>query len=233
MNTFDAWLVGCLNRFAEHSCRFDWIVVRLSDSELAKGAVIMFLAWWAVFQREEHDGGRKPYQVLSTMLIAASVAVVAARILAWALPFRERPLRGTLLAFHLPCAMDRGTLPGWSAFPSDHAVLFVALAVMILFLSRPLGSVALLYVGAVICLPRIYLGIHWPTDILAGALIGVGFAYLTRMPALRVLADRWTSKLYRDRPGPFFALLFLLSYQVATLFREVRLVLMVALRWAR
>lgn len=233
MNTFDAWLVGYLNRFAEHSCRFDWVVVRLSESELAKGAVVMFLAWWAVFRREEHDEGRRPCQVLSTMLITASAAVVVERILASILPFRERPLRGTLLPFHLPCAMDRGMLPGWSAFPSDQAVPFVALAVMILFLSSPLGWVALLYVGIVICLPRIYLGIHWLTDILAGALIGVGFAYLTRVPAIREVADRWTSKLYRDQPGPFFALLFLLSYQVATLFREVRLVMTVALRWAR
>jgi undecaprenyl-diphosphatase len=233
MNAFDTSIVWYLNQFANYSCRFDWVVVRWSDSELLKGAVVMFLAWWAVFGRGERDGERKPYQVLSAMLVSASVAVVAARILAWILPFRERPLRAAALHFHLPSTMDRGTLPGWSSFPSDHAVLFVALTVMILFVSRPLGWVSLFYAGTFICLPRIYLGIHWPTDILAGAAFGVGFAYLSRTPVLIEAADRWTSKWHRDRPGLLFASLFFLSYQVATLFREVRLVLPALSGWAR
>jgi undecaprenyl-diphosphatase len=121
--------------------------------------------------------------------------------------------------------MNGGTLTGWSSFPSDHAVLFVTLAVAILFISRPLGWLALSYVVAFICLPRIYLGIHWPTDILAGALLGVGFAYLAKMPAFSHAVGRWTDRWRREQPGLFFALLFFASYQVTTLFREIRLVL--------
>jgi len=225
MNVFDTTIIWALNQFANRSWLFDWLMVRWSDSDLLKGAVVMCLAWWAAFDRGERDGVRKPHQILTGMLFAASASVAAARILAWVLPFRERPLRIPALHFHLPYSMDQGTLPGWSSFPSDHAVLFIALAVSILFVSRPLGWTSLIYAGTFICLPRLYLGIHWPTDILAGAALGVGFAYLTKLPALSNAVDVWTSRWHRERPGLLYALLFFLSYQVATLFRETRLVL--------
>jgi undecaprenyl-diphosphatase len=225
MNGFDTSIIWFLNQFANRSCRFDWLVVHWSDSDLLKGAVVMFLAWWAAFQRGEQDGGRKPYGLLAGMLFSASLAVAAARILAIIVPFRERPLRVSAFHFQLPCGMDGGTLPGWSSFPSDHGVLFVSLAVSILFISRPLGWIALSYVAAFICLPRLYLGIHWPTDILAGTLIGVGFAYLAKLPAFSNAMGRWTDRWRREQPGLFFALLFFFSYQVTTMFRETRLLL--------
>jgi undecaprenyl-diphosphatase len=233
MNALDTTIIRYLNQFANRSQLFDWLVVRWSESELLKGAVMMFLVWWAAFGRGERDEGRKSCQILISMLLAASASVAVARILAWIVPFRERPLRVSALQFHLPYRMDGGTLPGWSSFPSDHAVLFIALAVCILFVSRPLGWISLFYVGTFICLPRIYLGIHWPTDILAGAVFGTGFAYLTRIPVLNEAVGMWTSRWHRERPGLLFALLFLLSFQVATLFREIRLVLPALSNWMR
>ena len=67
--------------------------------------------------------------------------------------------------------------PESKSFPSDHATLAFAIAVsLILSGERKWGTVAL--VAAVfVALGRVYVGVHFPLDILAGALLGTGSAY--------------------------------------------------------
>jgi hypothetical protein len=60
-------------------------------------------------------------------------------------------------------------LSGWSSFPSDHACLFFALATGLCLISPVIGGLALLHASLIVSLPRIYLGLHYPTDVLAGA----------------------------------------------------------------
>lgn len=64
-----------------------------------------------------------------------------------------------------------------NSFPSGHAVFFFALAVIILFW-RPKWGWFYLASAAVLSFARIYVGVHWPLDILGGAAIGLacGFA---------------------------------------------------------
>jgi membrane-associated phospholipid phosphatase len=73
----------------------------------------------------------------------------------------------------------------WSAFPSDTAALFFFLATCLWSISTLLGSLALLDAAFLICLPRVFLGIHYPTDILAGAVIGVVGGYWATRPNAR------------------------------------------------
>jgi membrane-associated phospholipid phosphatase len=48
----------------------------------------------------------------------------------------------------------------------------------ILWWVRPWAGLLALVYGLVVAVGRIYVGKHWPTDILAGALLGVGMAWL-------------------------------------------------------
>lgn len=58
------------------------------------------------------------------------------------------------------------------SFPSGHAAFFFALSTVIYFYNRKIGA---LFLGAsfLIALARIFVGVHWPADILAGASIGI------------------------------------------------------------
>jgi hypothetical protein len=53
---------------------------------------------------------------------------------------------------------ESGGTDGLECFPSDHAVMFSALAVGLCFVSLRLGLFATLYVVCAICFPRAYLG---------------------------------------------------------------------------
>ncbi|OGN16844.1 MAG: hypothetical protein A3C81_02220 [Candidatus Yanofskybacteria bacterium RIFCSPHIGHO2_02_FULL_46_19] len=64
------------------------------------------------------------------------------------------------------------------SFPSGHASFFFALATGIYFYNKKLGACYLL-LATVISIARVFAGIHWPLDILAGAGLGIATAYLT------------------------------------------------------
>lgn len=73
--------------------------------------------------------------------------------------------------------------PTGSSFPSGHAA--VAMATMALLAERcevPGGRVLLRSVGAYVAASRVYVGVHYPTDAIGGAGLGLGLAALWRGP---------------------------------------------------
>ena len=164
-----------LNQFAGVSGTFDRLVSNAVHVHLLKGGVVMAVLWWLWFRGAGPDQERTRQRLILTM--AGGIAGVAiARTLAALLPMRLRPIHEPGIEFVLPLGMEATVLDGWSSFPSDHAVLFFALATGFWFVSRVAGAVTLAYAAVIICLPRIYLGLHYPTDILAGALVGIAVA---------------------------------------------------------
>lgn len=62
-----------------------------------------------------------------------------------------------------------------SSFPSDHAAAAFAIAVVLVAVHRRLGSLLLL-TAALIGFARVYVGDHYPGDVLVGAGVGVAAA---------------------------------------------------------
>jgi undecaprenyl-diphosphatase len=75
---------------------------------------------------------------------------------------------------------------GGYSFPSNHALNNFAAATFIYRLF-PNYKWVVFIVAALIALSRVYLGVHYPSDILVGALIGVAFGYLFSLAALPVV----------------------------------------------
>jgi undecaprenyl-diphosphatase len=63
------------------------------------------------------------------------------------------------------------------SFPSDHAAAAFAIAVAVLLLSRRAG-LPLLVLAVFVAFSRVALGVHYPSDVLAGAAIGALAAFV-------------------------------------------------------
>ena len=60
-----------------------------------------------------------------------------------------------------------------SSFPSDHAAAALAIAGLLVFYHQRLGALALA-AAALVAYSRVYVGDHYPADVLVGAVIGLG-----------------------------------------------------------
>lgn len=102
--------------------------------------------------------------------------------------FMDDILRGSLTVhclFHIRTARS---------FPSGHTTAIFALAVALIGLYGRRMRFMLLLAGLV-GLSRIYCGAHFPSDVLAGAIIGSLFSYATLVAVRdRVLAPEFSSK---------------------------------------
>jgi len=64
-----------------------------------------------------------------------------------------------------------------SSFPSGHAAFFFALSTVVYFYNKKAGYLFFL-ASFLISISRVFCGIHWPSDILAGAAIGIFSGWL-------------------------------------------------------
>lgn len=67
-----------------------------------------------------------------------------------------------------------------SSFPSGHAAAFFAVSAVVYYFNKKLGT-AFFIVSFLISIFRVFCGVHWPSDILAGAIIGLFSGWLITM----------------------------------------------------
>jgi undecaprenyl-diphosphatase len=216
----DADVAVLLNEAARQTPNLDKILVYLATANILKGGVMMVVVWWLWFQRSGEIAERR-IRILCT-LTGLVIAITGARALTICAPFRPRPIHAPGLSLSVPFGIDPSYLGKLSSFPSDHAALFIALTVGLFYISWRMGVAALVYTLIIIVFPRLYLGLHYVSDMIVGGFIGLLVIYLVQLTRVRQLIGRIGLTLMEHHPSAFYAAMFLFSYQLVNQFDDLR-----------
>lgn len=161
-----------------------------------KWGVIVFAVATAALWLFARPGGSVKWKVASaSALAAAGLALVVNRVVA-AVWDRQRPF-----AAH-PSAHVWGGRSHDPSFPSDHASAAFAIGFALFFFDRVVGGL-FLAAALLIAAGRVIVGVHYPGDVAAGALVGLACAIVIVRFARPLLA--WLVRLASRLTDPFVA----------------------------
>ncbi len=153
-------------------------------SELSGTAVMLYgVAIVALWFAARPYGSTKWKLTSASGLVAAAIAMLTNQVISH-LWDRPRPFTAHAAATHLLSAPSPDP-----SFPSDHAAVAFAIAFAVLAFSRR-GGIVFLAAATLIGLSRIALGMHYPSDVVAGAAVGWAAALL-----VTTLGRPWTERL--------------------------------------
>jgi undecaprenyl-diphosphatase len=160
------------------AARTPWLHAPMTG--MAKYGLVIFAAlivvgWWMARRRTD--------EVMAAALLTPAAAVLALLV--------QQLLVGAVHEAR-PYAVHPGALvliarTSDPSFPSDHACVAGAVAVGLFFVDRRLGWVAGV-LAVVMAFARVYVGAHWPLDVVAGLAVGGALAALTILLARRPVA---------------------------------------------
>lgn len=163
----DAALTHWINAAAGISPFLDKAMIAVSQIGVPLMVLAVALQWWAKVDR---------YHVRHAALSAGLAFLLGLAINQFILLFvhRIRPYDAGVTHLLIAPSAD------WS-FPSDHATASIAIVAAFAMQGLPRRTLALFIMAFLICWSRIYIGTHYLTDVIGGAITGVAGALAVRL----------------------------------------------------
>lgn len=217
ISSLDDSILISLNQVMNREPEFDAFVAWALNADIIKFVPLLMVICWLWFQKTTKQTHNRSILVESVLI--SIVALVVGRVFALTLPFRDRPFLRPELNFVTPL---EPMLRSWSSFPSDHAVIAFALATSLFRISPKVGVWALIYVTVFICFPRLYFGLHHPSDLIGGAIIGIGLAAIVPMLRVRYMVTNFFMGIERKHTEIFYAVGFFVLFSIGEMFLSAR-----------
>ena len=162
MNGFDVSLYHIVNNLSGHVGIVDTIMIVLAQNAPIFYAVL-FVAVWFILPRTDTKMRHGLVVAVLAGVLALVVNVIFSHI--W---FRPRPF----------VVLPQGTFhqliphPNDASFPSDHAAGSFGFAFGVHRRGPDWVRRSFMTLAVLVAIARVYVGVHWPTDVLAGVAIG-------------------------------------------------------------
>src|SRR3990167_9829755 len=151
-----------INDLAGHNVWLDWFMIFAADKMgylMILG--VLFLAW-------------RSSNRFKTLAITIGSAILARVVFVELIRYFFYSPRPYLVLEKVNILMNHEVS---SSFPSGHATFYFALAMGVYLYNKRFGRIYLCLAG-LMGLARIFVSVHWPLDILAGAVLGIATAVL-------------------------------------------------------
>ncbi|GAA4853470.1 phosphatase PAP2 family protein [Saccharopolyspora rosea] len=152
---------------------------------LTQAMLLVFVALTAVVWWRVRDGGLWRMLGAAVPLVAAGVAY-GANDMVKDLVQEERPCRAVA---HVGATIATCPAPGDWSFPSNHATIAAGFAVSLAIVWRRITALVVL-VALLEGFSRVFVGVHYPHDVLVGYLVGAVVAALVTAALRAFLARR-------------------------------------------
>ncbi|MFE6169027.1 phosphatase PAP2 family protein [Viridibacillus arvi] len=161
----DYQLFKLINHFAGQNSILDHLVLLFSTyGPILFGMVLIWL--WFSKSNNRHENRKIVLYALTIVILTLGID----KIIEMAY-FRPRPF----VDHAVTLLYEKTNLD--PSFPSNHAAGSFALAFALFWKRRKIGSI-LIIMAVLMALSRIYIGVHYPLDVIAGAFIGLGVTNL-------------------------------------------------------
>lgn len=163
MNSFDLFGYHLINQWAGHVPLLDKFMSFTAQYALELYGLLFLVAW---FTMPESEGNRRHALIVAGFsgILALLMNVLISHV--W---FRPRPFvslpKGSFTQL-IPHSID-------ASFPSDHVSGSFAFAAGSWKNSDRWVSYSFTTLAILVAVARIYTGVHWPTDVIAGAIVGL------------------------------------------------------------
>lgn len=178
------WINGWVGHWPLFDRVMSWVV---SDYLVPVAFALVLVGLW--FSGRDPEARRR-YQIAVFVAMSSMGFASLAVFISNAVYFRPRPFvdHDVSLLFYQPTD---------SSFPANAMAATFAVAAAIWAVDRRVG--ALLYAGAALyAFSRVYAGVHYPLDVVAGAAIGIVVAWLVwRLRDLLEPLPTWVIKAFR------------------------------------
>ncbi len=165
---WDISLFRTINNVAGQWPVLDWLGVFFAEHiQYIVGAMLVVLWFWPKDQRDKNR---------ITISVALVSAVVSRFVITSGIRLFYHHPRPYVVLTDVHRLIDGNPSEAMASFPSGHAAFFFALAMAVWLFGRRLGWV-LFTIALSMGVARVFVGVHWPSDIVGGALVGIAVAW--------------------------------------------------------
>lgn len=173
--SLDYHLFQTINSLTNRWQILDWVGIFFAKY-LIWVIVAIFLIWWLNLAKTKTSDnwpveGKRKWLIFGSVSLPAVLSILINQLLA-IIHFRDRPFLNLNIQKLVEPFSEK-------SFPSDHSAIAFAISMAVFFYNKKL-SVILFFLSFLVSVGRIFAGVHYPLDIVAGSMVGIIMAIVIR-----------------------------------------------------